>query len=302
MRVEGCILDTFRMKCFISVAKHKNMSEAAREMFITRPAMTAQMNGLESEIGAVLLLRDKKKIQLTPAGQQVLETLVKITADLDQMGLDARAIDANTHERIHIGYHGPAEWKHFFNLIASYKHLSPEVMIEVVQNPWNLLVASVLDGSLDTAIVELSDIEGLSNLQFYPLFSEGLCAVMRADNPLATQKSLLINQFKGEKILFPSTRLAPRFFQGLQNLFNGKGITVRDMGLGDISEATIVLAGAGEGIAIMPRSFRQFSDDIAYVDIDEPECIARMGIVWRANSNNPALTPFLKTCKTWNWH
>lgn len=294
-------MDVFRMKCFISVAKHQNMSEAAREMLVTRPAMTAQMNALEAEMGATLLLRDKKGTQLTPAGKRALKTFEKVVASLDELDTDVRRIDRKTTSRLRIGFHGPAEWEGLQNLLAQFRLGFPDVEVEAAELPWNDLVAAVSDETLDIAFVELSDAKGLPALSARHLFSEGLCAIMRRDDPLAQQPSIQPEQLAGTQVFLPDSSVGPRYFRELVKRFRELGVNVHETGMGNVAEATIVLAGAGYGVAVMPRSFKQNLRNVAYVDIEGEGLAADMGLIWRTDSKNPALSTFRHLCESWAW-
>ena len=82
-------MDLFRMRCYVSVAENQSLSRAAREQFITQPAMTAQMNALEKELGVKLLDRGRHTV-LTPAGETVLNRFRSILDAYDQAVYEAR--------------------------------------------------------------------------------------------------------------------------------------------------------------------------------------------------------------------
>ena len=45
-----------QLRYFLSVARHRNFTEAAREFYMTQPAITHQISALERELGAKLFL------------------------------------------------------------------------------------------------------------------------------------------------------------------------------------------------------------------------------------------------------
>jgi DNA-binding transcriptional LysR family regulator len=294
-------MDIFRMKCFISVAHNQSMTAAAREMFITRPAMTAQMNGLEGEMGCQLLIRDRKKIQLTPAGRRTLQTFEDVVVQLDALAQDARRIQADLRGKLHIGFHGPTEWMHTYDFWRSFSDDNPGVDVELVMDPWDRLVKSVVGGNLDIAFVELSEIDESMGLASRQLFDELICVVVRRDHPFAKQDIVTMDQLRDQHLLLPDFKVSPRFFRSLQQGFRNAGITIHEMGQGNYSEATIALAASGMGITMMPRSFCMPSNAVAYVDLDAPEIPVHMGIVWREGNDNPALPAFIDAASAWEW-
>lgn len=294
-------MDLFRMKCFISVARHRNMAAAARELFITRPAMTAQMNALESELGCQLLVRSRQGVQLTEAGRQVLATFEEVVPQLDGLGEAARRLNAHLAANLSVGFHGQAEWMHLYELVNAFARQTLTTSVTAVTDPWNRLVEDVADCSLDVAIVELSDVDAAAGLATMPLFEEGLCVVVRRDHPFALQSYVTFEQLAGEYIVMPDFAVSPQFFEKLKKAFAQAKVRLYETGQGNQREATIMLAAAGACVTVVPQSFAAPSEAVAYVPIVMDDCIVRMGAVWRKETDNAAVDSFLEECARWPW-
>ena len=57
---------------FVAIAEERNFTRAAERIPIAQPAISQQIRRLEAELGEPLFLRDRRGIQLTPAGQALL--------------------------------------------------------------------------------------------------------------------------------------------------------------------------------------------------------------------------------------
>lgn len=62
-------------KVFYYVAKHKNLTRAAEELFISQPAITQSIKKLEEQIGYTLFYRTKHGMNLTKEGEILLDYL-----------------------------------------------------------------------------------------------------------------------------------------------------------------------------------------------------------------------------------
>ena len=60
------------LEVFVQVAELGSFSKAAQRLYITPSAVIQQVNRLEDELGVRLLLRSKKGVELTPAGEYLL--------------------------------------------------------------------------------------------------------------------------------------------------------------------------------------------------------------------------------------
>jgi DNA-binding transcriptional LysR family regulator len=63
-----------QLKVFEAVARHRSFSRAAEELHLTQPAVSTQVRKLEDHAGLALFEQLGKKIHLTPAGAQMLQS------------------------------------------------------------------------------------------------------------------------------------------------------------------------------------------------------------------------------------
>lgn len=93
-----------QLEAFIEAARRGNVSRAAEALFITQPALSARLKGLEAELGVELLVRTKRGVRLSEAGkafvpfaQRALETVAdgqQLLAELARGGAGRLAIGA----------------------------------------------------------------------------------------------------------------------------------------------------------------------------------------------------------------
>jgi len=78
------------LRYFVTVAECGSVSRAAAKLFIAQPPLSAQIRQLEEEVGASLLVRLPRGVQLTPAGVSFLEDARAILARSQQAAVRAR--------------------------------------------------------------------------------------------------------------------------------------------------------------------------------------------------------------------
>src|SRR5947208_3379359 len=66
-------MDLRTLGCFVAVAEDLHFRKAAARLNLTQPSLTMRVQGLEREVGAELLRRDRRGVQLTEAGRAFLE-------------------------------------------------------------------------------------------------------------------------------------------------------------------------------------------------------------------------------------
>jgi DNA-binding transcriptional LysR family regulator len=72
------------LHAFLAVAEAGKISEAARRLHLSQPAVTAQIRRLEAELDMPLFIRSVHGVALTPRGAQLREKLQHVFADLEE--------------------------------------------------------------------------------------------------------------------------------------------------------------------------------------------------------------------------
>src|SRR5499425_2936589 len=66
------------IRYFLAVAEHLNFTKAAEQLHIAQPPLSRQIRQLEDDLGVVLLVRNKRRVELTKAGHVFLEQARKL--------------------------------------------------------------------------------------------------------------------------------------------------------------------------------------------------------------------------------
>lgn len=84
-------MNVSQLRTFIAVVEHGSFSAAAKHLNISQPAVTMQVQALEADLGATLLDRRYRRIDLTEAGKTLLPHARRV---LEQLGLAKDEITA----------------------------------------------------------------------------------------------------------------------------------------------------------------------------------------------------------------
>src|ERR1700689_2581114 len=79
-------IDLRKVRYFMAVARRGNFSRAAEDLYIAQPVLSRQIRALESELGAVLFIRDRSGAVLTEAGTQLAADAEPLLADAEALG------------------------------------------------------------------------------------------------------------------------------------------------------------------------------------------------------------------------
>ena len=87
------MIETEQLVQLAAFARYGTLSKAAEALHISQPSLSRTMQALEGELQASLFVRRKNRLALTEAGELAVRYAEKITAELDEMGRQVRALD-----------------------------------------------------------------------------------------------------------------------------------------------------------------------------------------------------------------
>jgi epsilon-lactone hydrolase len=72
------------LRAFVAVAEELNFGRAAERLYVSQPALSRQIRSLEQLVGCELLRRSTHRVELTLAGEALLDRASKLLRDVDQ--------------------------------------------------------------------------------------------------------------------------------------------------------------------------------------------------------------------------
>jgi monoterpene epsilon-lactone hydrolase len=88
------------LRAFVAVAEELNFGRAAERLYISQPALSRQIRALEQYVGCELLRRSTHRVELTIAGEALLDRARKLLRDVDEAVAEALAVGGELLGRV----------------------------------------------------------------------------------------------------------------------------------------------------------------------------------------------------------
>lgn len=142
------------LKALLAVAEAGSLTRAAETLYVTQPAVSAQIKALEIELGVQLFRRTARGMALTHAGEEILAVARGVIDGAEAVARTAERLRGDVEGTLRLGTVDcgyPIKLARMISMI-SVRH--PELEVNVVTSTSGEHRRSVLDQEIDAAIVE----------------------------------------------------------------------------------------------------------------------------------------------------
>ena len=267
-----------QLEYFVAVAEEANFTRAARRIHVAQPAVSAQIQRLERELGQPLLDRSRRTVRLTAAGEAALPYARAALAAVADIHVAVEELTQLVRGTVAIG----TVTSHSVDmplLLADFHADHPEVEITLSTDSSDTLIEMVCTGRLDAAIVSVGPGERPDGLEVEVVTDEAIAAAVSRTDELASRKIIRLTDLADRQLI------ALPVGAGIRHQFDAAcakaGVSPRVAFEASTPLALADLAERGLGVAIVPASVPRGRDGLYALPI-VPELRGRLVLAWRS--------------------
>ncbi|XXF76332.1 LysR family transcriptional regulator [Myxococcaceae bacterium GXIMD 01537] len=250
-------LDSRRLTYFIAVAELLHFRKAAERLHLAQPALSQQIRRLEEELGCQLLKRDRRRVELTPAGVALLDTGRRALVQMSHAAEAAQRTAANQVALLRVGFLSPAAFALVPDVLRRLRLAHPYIHLVLREADSVTLLEEVRQGQLDVAFVR-GPIP-TPGVRVDTLYEEPLVVVLPSGHRFARRARVPLAALADESFIGYPRDPVPPLHDAMMEMCGAAGFTPSF-----VTEATewytiVSLVAAGIGLAILPESVRTFT-------------------------------------------
>lgn len=192
-------MEMHQLRYFVAVAQTSSFSRAAEACFVSQPSLSQQIAKLETTLGQRLFDRLGRRVQLTDAGRQLLDSAAIILATVDDAKRRIKDDGNLSGCKLALGAI-PTIAPHLLPVLARrFEQGHPGVELTVHEDVTRGLIGAVSAGELDLAVLALPIVD--DGLEFEPLWTEPLLLAMPRRHRLVRKKRITMDDLRAERFL-----------------------------------------------------------------------------------------------------
>ena len=286
------------MQAFEAVATDLHFGRAAKRLFTSQPALSEQIRRLEQELGTALFHRTSRRVELTPAGIELLARSRVILAEVNEAAAAVRRFHDGAAGALRLGVTPPVTPVLAPHLVAALAETAPGIAVDLRQLWLPDLHAALVEGSIDVGVTP-GGAQPPTGIHSRPFACEPLMVGVRASHRLADRSSVMIEELRGDVLGLASEALFPAWVQAQHAVLRSAGIRPPTAPLlaADLSAARWVDQPEIDWILVTP-SLAAPHQATTFITLSRPHHVL-FSLLWRrSHESDPSLARFLETSLT----
>lgn len=275
-----------QLEYFVTVGEQGSIAQASAQVNVSSPSISAAISQLEAEFGLPLFVRKHAHgLSLTQAGRQFMDQARKVLAEAESLNRLAGAISGNVQGPLSVGCLLTFAQVLLPAIRRQFQQKHPDVQVSQIECDQETLIEKLRRAEIDVALTY--DLEVPADLDFIPLRSLPLYAVVAAGHPLAEHKSVSVETLVEHPMVLLDLPISRTYFL---SVFERAGCTpriverTRDMAV----MRSLVANGFGFSVAnIRPHSdLSPDGRELRFIPLEGPHRPMRLGFIIPEGARN----------------
>jgi LysR family hca operon transcriptional activator len=245
------------LRYFVAVADAGSLTvAAARKLHMSQPSLSRQIRALEDEVGAQLLTRSARGIELTPAGRAFLDHARLVLSHVEAGAGAARRVAHPAKPCFVMGFLTNHELTWMPETFRILRDELPNIDVMISSQYSPPLANALVKGTIDAAFLRRE--KGFPELAFRHLVKEPLVVILPSDHRLAALKAIRPADLVGETFVTVSNRATPVLRAVIDNYLKRSGIHITPAHEIDHVVMGMTLIASTGGVGLLPAYVQNF--------------------------------------------
>ena len=281
-----------QLEYFAAVARHRHFTRASQEVQVAQPALSQQVRKLEAELGVELLRRSTRRVELTEAGELLLERANRILSEAEAARQELSELTGLLRGRVALGSL-PLASLGVPAMLEAFRERYPGITMQLHEQAIDVILGMLRRDELDLTFGMASPAAAGADMSGQVLYEEELVAVMSPTHPLAKRASVRVDELADDPLIGfrPGSALRRAVDVQLARAERSPVYAFETFELETIRS----LASHGLGVALLPAGYlHPAGPEVASARM-RPRVRLPVSLIWRTERRRtPAADAFLE--------
>ncbi|WP_093884169.1 LysR family transcriptional regulator [Syntrophus gentianae] len=286
------------IRYFVAAAEELNISRASRRLNVSQPAMSRLIHDLEEELAAVLFVRERFGLRLTPAGKKFLEYANQII-DLHNEAVRVVRNISGSGDSLDIGFVRLSISSFLGAALRKFREANPGIAVKIYELDLADQVRALRRKQIDVALFDNPRDLELDEFDKTVLFELPLVAVIPETHPLVGRQEVSLTELAKDDFIGFSEERFPGRTQAIVNACWVAAGFKPDMHYKANSlDEVLAMVGSGAGVCLLPTDVSGMPHSgVSFIALQEKVEPIKFIAVWRHNVNRLIINSLLEHIK-----
>ena len=291
-------VDVHELECFVAIADHLSFTKAARQLQLSQPPLTRQIQALEKKLGTKVFTRSAHAVALTNAGARFLEDARAILRHVDHATGAIRYDSQGETGRLRLAFIGALVDVKLIRLIQRFRKDYPDSLVEVSNMYPSAQLTALQAGTLDGGFIGFQPLKPIKGLTFTDCSQEPLLLVLPEEHSLTRIGKLRWQHLQGLPWVMISHQEVPAYRDLLSKIIESHGLAAQIVQESNALSAVLTMVAIGIGVTMIPQSAQNHFAGVVFRQLPDPQPILHYAFAYRAGQDSPVLDKFLSLLRT----
>lgn len=282
------------LRYFVAVAEELHFGRAARRLKISQPPLSLQIRQLEEELGVTLFSR-KRRVELTPPGQEFLKYVYGALQQIQQGVRSAQRVDRGERGQLSVGFISSMASTYMPWLLRVFRDRFPDVELVLNEGDTWMQFRGLLEGRLSVGIVRGPvSAQGLIGTT---VLTEPLIAALPADHGLSRARRVAVASLANEPFVIVPRQIGA-LHEETMRLCHKAGFAPRIAQEALQLHVVVSLVAARVGVALVPASTQLLPiEGVVFRSLTGSDASVQIAVATRANEASPVVREFTEVAR-----
>jgi DNA-binding transcriptional LysR family regulator len=281
------------LRYFVAVAEELHFTRAAERLHVSQPALSKQIRQLERELAFKLFRRDRRRVELTRAGEALLPAARQLLSAWETSLREAARLASEEGKVLRVGFQTSVGGSLYQEITARFAERRPDWQLALRLHEWSDPSGGLLDESADVAFLWLPT-GAEDRIEVRPLRSERRFVALPAGHRLVRRRSLRMTDLLDEAFVALPEAAGPLRDYWLA-LDRREGRPVRIGAEAGTPDETFEAVAAGQAVVLLAEGNTTVyaRPGIVYRPVVDLEP-CQLAVAWRRGDRRTAVRQFVQ--------
>jgi DNA-binding transcriptional LysR family regulator len=276
------------------LAEELHYGRAAERLYISQPALSKLIAGLERELGVPLFERTRRRVELTTSGRLLLPEAQRLVELSQRFVHNCARIRKGLVGHLRLGYTGPVAESALPELLRAHHTRFPDVVWSLREGTSQSALDDLRDGVFDAIFLRSTACP--DDLEVLVVREEPAVLAMPTGHPLSQRSEVPFAELRNQPLVMMTRQVEPQTYDHAISLCTAAGFSPAVVHEADSVQTSLSMVASGLGLAVVTASAEQtVRSGVEYRPLIDPTPVVVICLVYRRGHVSPALAGFLDT-------